>query len=137
PLALGRQAAAPGLSVGVAAVIAATAFVAKGTSELGPTTWTEIGLILLGAAAVAAALWLRPGPPARLPGALTVAVFGLLAALTATSIAWSRAPSDSWLQANQALAYLAVLAGAVALVRLLPSGWKAMLAGVALGALAV
>ena len=136
PLALAGL-AAPGLSLGVAAVIAASAFVAKGTSELAPTTWTEIGLILLGAAVVAAAIWRRPGTPARLPGALTVAAFGLLAALTAASIAWSRAPSDSWLQANQALAYLAVLAGGVALARLVPWGWKAMLAGVALGALAV
>ncbi|HEY7076173.1 MAG TPA: O-antigen ligase family protein [Solirubrobacteraceae bacterium] len=136
PLALAR-AANPALALGVAGVIAACAFVARGTTDLRPTTWTEVGLMLAGAATVCAAIWFKPGPAGRVPGTLTVAAFALVAAFTAGSIAWSLAPADSWLQANAAFAYLAVLAGAVALARLVPQGWSAMLYGVALGALAI
>src|SRR6185437_3791205 len=118
------RAGTPALTLGVAAVVAATAFVARGATDLRSTTWTEVGLMLIGAAAVCAAVWLRPAPAARVPGALTVATFALLAALTAASIAWSLAPGDSWLQANAAFAYLAVLAAGVALARLAPQGWR-------------
>jgi hypothetical protein len=138
-LALAQGAAAPGTTVGVAALIALSAFVAKGGSRLEPTTWSEVGLLLAGAGAVGAALVLpRPArTPARLHGAWTVAAFGALAVYTALSVIWSLAPSDSWQEADRTLAYLATLAGAVALVRLLPGRWAAVLHGVAIGAVIV
>ena len=63
--------------------------------------------------------------------------FALLAAYTALSIIWSLSPSDSWLETNRTLAYLAVFAGGVALVRLAPGRWAAMLYGVLAGAVVV
>ena len=45
------------------------------------------------------------------PGAsATVALFALLAALTAASIAWSVLPNNSWVEASRTLSYLAVFA---------------------------
>ena len=46
-------------------------------------------------------------------------------------------PSDSWLETNRTLAYLAVLAGGLALGRLAPGRWSALLAGVAIAAVAL
>ena len=58
--------------------------------------------------------------PARLRGAWVLVAFALLAVFTALSITWSLMPSDSWLETNRTLAYLAVLAGGLALGRLRP-----------------
>ena len=41
----------------------------------------------------------------------SLARFALLAVFTALSITWSLMPSDSWLETNRTLAYLAALAG--------------------------
>ena len=70
--------------------------------------------------------------PARCTAAARWSPFALLAAYTALSIIWSLAPSDSWLEANRTLAYLAAFAGAMALARLAPGRWAAVLHGIAL-----
>ena len=129
--------AGPGawLSVVVALVILLATFVGRGGVRLGPTTAVEIGLVLTGAVAIAAAC-LTSGR-GRLYGVPAVIAFGLLAAYTALSITWSLAPSDSWLETNRTFAYLAVFAGAVALVRLAPGRWAALLYGVLAGLVAI
>ena len=130
--------AGPGgwLSLSVALTIVLSTFVARGGVRLAPTTAVEIGLMLAGAAAVAAAC-LRRDAAGPLYGVPAVIAFALLAAYTALSIVWSLAPADSWLEANRAFAYLAVLAGGVALVRLMPGRWANLLYGVLAGTLAV
>ena len=119
----------------VALAILLATFVARGGVRLEPTTTVEIGLMLAGAGLVAAAC-LRPGG-GRLHGVPAVLAFALLAVYTALSIVWSLAPADSWLEANRTLAYLAVLAGGVALVRLMPGRWAGLLYGVLAGTVLV
>jgi O-antigen ligase len=55
-----------------------------------------------------------------------------LAMFTALSVAWSVQPNDSWIEANRTLNYAAAFAGAIALVRLFPTRWRSVLAGVML-----
>ncbi len=130
--------AGPGgwLSLGIALVILLATFIARGGVRLEPTAIAEILLMLAGAGAVAAAC-LRRGPATPLYGVPFVIAFALLAAYTALSIVWSLAPADSWLEANRTFAYLAVVAGGVALVRLMPDRSKELLYGVLAGAVAV
>ena len=120
------------LTLAVGGVLAAVAFTADGGLRLERTTWTEIGLILLGAGLVAAALVARK-LDGRLYGGVMLLGSAALAVFTALSIIWSVSPADSWLEANRTLAYLAVLAGAVALARLTPERWPSVLHGVGLG----
>ena len=61
--------------------------------------------------------------PARLRGVWLLGAFALLTAFTALSINWSLTPSESWLETNRMLAYLATLAGGLALGRLAPGRW--------------
>jgi hypothetical protein len=124
------------LAGGVALAIVLCAFGAQGGSQLARTTYTEVALLLAGAALLAVALLSpgRPETPVRLRGAALLAAFAALAALTALSIKWSRVPGDSWLETNRTLAYLSALAAGLALARLAPARWSAMLAGVTLAA---
>jgi hypothetical protein len=135
PLPVG---AGPGLALGIALIVALCAFVVGG-GALERTTWTEVGLLLAGGATCAVALVApRPaGTPARLRGAWAVAAFAALAIYTALSISWSLVPSDSWLEASRTLSYLAVMAGGVALGRLAPRRWGAVLHGIGLAAVAI
>ena len=121
---------------GVALAIAAVSFGASGGLTLGRTTWTEVALMLTGAALVAAALLTRRLSPPLYGG---FALLGLtaLAAYTGLSITWSLSPADSWLETNRTFAYVAGFAGALALVRLVPNRWAAVLSGVGLGCVLV
>jgi O-antigen ligase len=120
----------------VALAVVAISVGAEGGLRLERTTWTEVAMILLGAGLVAAALLTRrlEGP---LRGGLTLLGLGALAVYSAVSITWSLSPADSWTEFNRALAYLAVFAGGLALVRMLPGRWPAVLSGVALGCVLV
>src|SRR4051812_12779412 len=127
PLAwLGRDA---WLTLGVGGSLVAVAFAAAGGLQLERTTWTEIALIVLGAALVVAALLIE-----RAPGPLHggVALLGLagLAVASALSVVWSQSPADSWIETNRMLAYVGVLAGGIALARLVPDRWAAALHGI-------
>ena len=73
----------------------------------------------------------------RLAGAAALVGFALLAAFTAVSVVWSIAPSDSWLEASRTLSYLSLFAGALALARLAPRRWPALLHGIALACVVV
>ena len=117
------------LGIGLAAGLAAIAFVTTGGEDLGPNTWTEIVLTIIGAGLATAVLVI--GAPGRAWGGATVALFALFAALTAASISWSVQPNNSWIEAGRTLSYLAVFAGGAALARLLPARWAAVVGAIA------
>jgi cytochrome c-type biogenesis protein CcmH/NrfG len=115
--------------------LSAVTFVTSGGVALGSNTWTEILLLLLGAAAaIAIVLW---GAPGRAWGAVTVSLLAALVVLTAVSISWSVQPNNSWIEANRTLSYLAVFGGGAALARLLPGRWAAVVGAVAIAATVV
>ena len=91
----------------------------------------------IGALLCAAALLLPRARAQRLHGAPALFALVLLAAYTAISIIWSLAPSDSWIEANRTFAYLSAFAGTIALARLAPGNWPAVLHGIALACVAV
>ncbi len=121
----------------VALVLAACAFVADGGLGLERTTYVEVGLMALGALLMAAALVLPQARSRPLHGWAVMLAFALLAAYTAFSTLWSLAPSDSWIEAGRTLAYLFAFAGTMALARLAPGQWPAVLHGLALACLVV
>jgi hypothetical protein len=126
-----RTDALAGLSLGAA--LTAIAFLTTGVGAVYPdarTTWTEIALILIGAV-TAAALVLRGRRGPRW-GAASLAAFAALALLTGLSVLWSVQPESSYLEVGRTLAYLAVFGTGIALARVLPHRWAAILGGVAL-----
>ena len=127
------------LTLAIVIAVVATAFASRGGSQLERTTWTEVAIMLGGALLCAAALLVPRSPltPVRFRGAATLAAFTLLAVYTALSITWSLMPSDSWTEAMRTIAYLAAFAGALALGRLAPGRWTAVLYGIAAGAVAL
>ena len=118
-------------------MLAATAFIADGGLRLERTTYVEIALMGLGALLCAAALLLPHARCQRLHGAPALLAVALLAAYTAVSIVWSLAPSDSWIEANRTFAYLAAFAGTMALARVAPGHWTAVIQGIALACVLV
>jgi hypothetical protein len=118
-----------------AALCAVTAF-ADGGMRLGATTGTEIGMILVSAAVIAAALVAAP-PRDRLHGALPVLGMLVLTAIAAVSITWAVNPSDAWVDANRHLAYLAAFAAAVAFAHLAGRRWSAVLGAITLSAVLI
>ena len=117
---------------GLAALFVLVAFVTTGGTDLGPNTWMEIAAALLAAAAAAAVIVI--GAPGRAWGGVTLLLFAALAALTFASIAWSVQPDNSWVEANRTVAYLAAFGTALALARLLPERWPALLGALATAA---
>ncbi len=142
PPATGRAAARPGsdaiAALGLGAALLLLGFITTGgfdgsVSISAPNTWTEIGLTLLGAGAIAASIVLGARAPRW--GVPVVAWFAAMTALTALSIIWSVQPDASWQAANQIMAYLMTFAAGVALARIVPERWRALV--IALGAAAV
>jgi tetratricopeptide (TPR) repeat protein len=125
------------LAGSVALVLVLLAFIATGGLQLEPTTYVEIALILGGSAVAAAGILLPRRTAGPLYGGALLVSFVLLAGFTAWSVTWSLAPSDSWLETNRTLAYLATLAAGIGLVRLAPWGWSGLLHGVALACVIV
>jgi hypothetical protein len=130
----------PPVAVALAALLLCVVFVARGfTAENAPVgrlTATEIGVTLLGTAAVAVAALTAPAGR-RLWGGVTVLLLGALTAYTALSIVWSIQPAASWGEANLALSYFAAFAGAAALVRVAPGRWRAVLGALVLASVVV
>ncbi|MEA2479652.1 MAG: hypothetical protein QOJ07_1574 [Thermoleophilaceae bacterium] len=122
-------------SAGLGAAFAAVAFVAKGGQVIGSASLVELLLIAgCGLLATAAIVWGREG---GLSGTITLALFGVLAALTALSVTWSITPDASWIETNRTIAYLAVFAAALGAARLAPEGWLVLLRGLLIGAAAI
>ncbi len=104
-------------------------FVATGGDDLGPNTWVQIAMLVLGAGTVVAAALVHVRHPPRHATA-AIALFGALAVLTYASIAWSVQPATSWLEADRTLSYLAAFGAALVLARLAPGRWAAVLGAV-------
>jgi len=117
------------LGVALATGFCVIVFAATGGTDLGPTTWVEIVLTAIGAACAIAVVLLGARGPAW--GVVAVGLFAALAALTYLSIAWSVQPANSWVEANRTLSYLAAFGAAVALARLAPTRWSALVGAVA------
>ena len=126
------------LAAGIALAIAAASFAAAGGLRLERTTNVLIAAMLASAALVVTAIIQRPWTrDAPLYGGGALLAFAVLAVGTALSVIWSLAPSDSWIEAARTFTYLALFAAGMALVRLEPQGWSAVLVGVAGGCLIV
>jgi hypothetical protein len=126
----------PGLLLGfaVAAGLAGTAFGGAGGIRLEDAVPVEMAVTAVGCGLAGAAVFIGKGP-VRIYGMVTLGVLAALTVWTALSIIWSVQPSDSWIEANRTLSYLAAFGGAVALARLFPGRWAAFAGGV-LGAAA-
>jgi len=138
----GRRAAAAdpvtvGLGTLVAAGLIALAFATTGgvLGPLGANTWSQIALVLVAVGAGIAVL--MAGGAGRAWGVGALVAFAALAALTYASIAWSVTPAASWLEGNRTLSYLAAFATALAVARLAPRRWPALVGGVAVYAVVV
>ncbi len=124
-----------------AAIACLITFLAKGGLNLESMTSTEIVLTLGSGLAVAVAVLLTPAARSLVEGPKhglwPVGLLLAFAALSGLSIVWSVQPDASWQDANRLLAYGAVFGAAVALVRLAPDRWPAILGGLALAAVLV
>jgi len=108
------------------------AFIASGGIDLAANTWVQVALIAVGAAAAITVVVI--GALGRAWGVGVLLLFGALAALTYASITWSVQPATSWLEANRTLSYLAAFGTALALARLVPGRWRAVVGAMAASA---
>jgi len=120
----------------VAGIFCFITFHAKGGLNLESMTSTEMA-ITLGAGMVVAACVIAAAPGTRAYGAWPVALLLAFTVLTALSIVWSVQPDDSWQESGRLLAYTGVLAVGVALARVIPGRWPAILGGLTLAAVVV
>jgi O-Antigen ligase len=120
------------LGTGLGVLLALLAFVTTGGVDLGPNTWTEILLVLIAAGLAIAVLLI--GAPGRAWGLGALLLFVALAAITALSIGWSVVPDLSWVEANRTVSYLAAFGSGLAVARLFPERWPAMVGAIALAA---
>jgi len=121
---------APALLFGtaLAIVLAVIGLRSGGGLSLGPTTKLEMTLDIAGG--LLAALAALAAVARRMWGAVTVAFFAVLLALTAISIAWSVDASDTWLEVSRTASYVAVFGAGVVLVRIGGIWWEAVLGAV-------
>jgi O-antigen ligase len=123
------------LTAGAACLVT---FLAKGGLNLEAMTATEIVLTLAAGLACAVAIVLTPAARSLLEGPKyglwPVALLIAFTALSGLSVVWSVQPDVSWQDAGRLLAYSAVFGAAVALVRLAPDRWPAILGGLTLAA---
>jgi len=120
----------------VAAICCFITFYAKGGLNLESMTATEMALTLASGGALAAAVILAPAGR-RAYGLWPIGLLLAFTILTAVSVVWSVQPDHSWQDSGRMLAYSAVFAAAVALVRLAPERWPAVLGGLTLAAVVV
>ncbi|HWF73049.1 MAG TPA: hypothetical protein VG186_06880, partial [Solirubrobacteraceae bacterium] len=116
-----------------AALCALAFFTTGGTTsgtDLASNTWGEIASVLIACGLGVAAV--RVGARGRAWGAVALGLFAALAALTLLSISWSVQPDNTWLDTNLTLAYLGAFGGALALARLAPERWAAIVGAVIL-----
>jgi O-antigen ligase len=116
-------------------------FLAKGGLNLESMTTTEIALTLASGLVAAGAIVLTPAARSLVEGPKhglwPVGLLFAFTALSALSIVWSVQPDESFQDAGRMLACGAVFGASVALVRLAPDRWPAILGGLALAAVVV
>ncbi len=121
----------------LAAGLSLLSFYSSGGLETESMTYSEMALTgLSGVVLVYAALRLACGGT-RAYGLGTTMLVLALTALTALSIVWSVQPDLSWADTNRMLAFTGVFAAAVALARMRPERWPAVLGGILLASLVV
>ncbi len=120
----------------VAAIFCLITFHAKGGLNLEAMVSTEMALTIGAGVLIAACLLLSP-PGMRAYGAWPAGLLLAFTVLTALSIVWSVQPDHSWQDAGRLLAYTGVFAAGVALVRVVPDRWPAVLGGLTLAAVVV
>jgi len=120
----------------IAAIFCFITFYAKGGLILDAMTTTEMVLTLGAGLLVAASLALAPSGT-RAYGLWPAGLLLALTVLTGLSVVWSVQPDNSWHDADRMLAYSAVFVAAIALARLAPGRWPAILGGLALAAVVV
>jgi hypothetical protein len=135
------QAGVDRLSLGIsalliAAIVCFASFYAKARLDLESTTATEMMLTILSGLAIAAAALFAPARR-RLYGLWPFVLLLAFTAVTTLSIVWSVQPDNSWHDANRLLAYSAVFGAAIALARLTPRRWPALLGGLAIASVIV
>jgi O-antigen ligase len=119
-----------------AGIVCFVTFYAKGGLNLESMTTTEMALTLGAGFIVACAVVLTPAGR-RAYGLWPVGLLLAFTALTTLSVVWSVQPDDSFKDAGRMLAYSGVFGAAVALVRLAPDRWPAILGGLTLAAVIV
>jgi hypothetical protein len=120
----------------VAAIFCWITFHAEGGLNLESMISTEMALTLVTGLTIAAGVILSP-PGKRVHGLWPVGLLLAFAILTGLSIVWSVQPDVSWQESGRMLAYSGVFAAGVALVRLAPRHWPAILGGLTLAAVVV
>jgi O-antigen ligase/Tfp pilus assembly protein PilF len=123
-------------ALAIAGVVCWATFYAKGGLNLESMTTSEIA-VTLAAGLVSAAALLAGARGRPLYGLGTLALLIAFAALTTISVVWSVQPDSSWHDAGRMLAYSGVFAAALALARLAPERWPALLGGLTLAAVIV
>lgn len=119
-----------------AGVLCFSTFVATGGLDLETRTVVELALTLLAGVAAAIAIVAAPRQ-APLSGAWSIGLLFGLAALTAISVGWSVSPDAAWQEAGLLLCYSSVFGAAALLARAAPAGWRGVLAGIAIAAIAI
>jgi hypothetical protein len=123
-------------TLAVAGGLCFVTFLAGGGLQLASMTTLELVLTLAAGAVVAGVVVLAP-PGTRAYGSWSAGLLLAFTALTGLSVVWSVAPDASWQDAGRMLAYSGVFAAAIAVVWIAPGGWRALLGGVVLAAVAV
>ena len=119
-----------------AGVLCFVAFLAGGGLNLAHMTAVEMAITISAGLLVAGTvLFARVSP--RPYGTWATALLVAFTALTTLSVVWSVQPDYSWQDAGRMLAYSAFFAAAVALARVAPGRWPAVLGGVILAAAVV
>ncbi len=120
----------------VAGLLCFATFLAGGGLNLTPMTTVELVFTLIAGALIAVVLALA-SRGTRFYGLWPIGLLLAFTALTGLSVVWSVAPDASWQDAGRMLAYSGVFATAVALVWLVPAGWRALLGGIVLATVVV
>lgn len=119
-----------------AAIFCLITFHAKGGLNAESLISTEMALTLAAGFVIAACVLFAP-PNARAYGLWPLGLLLAFAALAAISIVWSVQPDASWQESGRLLAYSGVFGTGVALVRVVPERWPAILGGLTLAAVVV
>jgi hypothetical protein len=120
----------------IGAIFCLITFHATGGLNAESLISTEMALTLVSGLAIAASVLLAP-TGRRAYGLWPVGLMLAFTVLTAVSIIWSVQPDVSWQESGRMLAYSAVFGVGVALVRVVPERWPAILGGLTLAAAVV
>jgi len=131
-----RNAAGALLTLALTAALVAAALEAQGGLQLKPLTTVSIALNLASGLLCALAL-IAARPARRTWGVVSLSLFALLATITGLSITWAIAPDAAWVETNRTLTWLLVFASGMALVRLAPGRWRALLGAVLLASVTI